>query len=183
MLAMPGGHARTVVLGVGNILYGDEGAGVYGAKVLADGFRFAPAVDVVDGALLGFAMLEMFSQASTLIVLDALAADAKPGSIFRLPAGELRQLRPGFRPAAHEVDPLHLLRMAPLLGHVPDMVLLGIVPERTDIGVGLSPALEAAFPHFIDAALLELSNAGVMAQAVAPVALQDAIGSLVGSQP
>lgn len=183
MLTAPSGHSQTVVLGVGNILYGDEGVGVYGAQVLADGFRFSPAVDVVDGAMLGFAMLELFSQATTLIVLDALAADAEPGSIFRLPAEELRQLRPGFRPAAHEVDPLHLLRMAPLLGHVPDMVLLGIVPAHTDIGVGLSPVLEAAFPSFIETALHELRAAGIEVQPAAPVALQDAVGSLVGRLP
>lgn len=182
----PDGQApagQTVVLGVGNILYGDEGVGVYGAQVLADCFRFAPTVDVIDGAMLGPAMLEVFSQAKTLIVLDALAADAEPGSIFRLPAGELRELRPGFRPAAHEVDPLHLLRMAPLLGHVPDMVLLGIVPASTQIGVGLSPALEAAFPRFIGAALHELRSAGICVLPVAPVELQDAVGSLVGRRP
>lgn len=177
------GQAQTVVLGVGNILYGDEGIGVYGARVLADGFRFAPAVDVVDGATLGFSMMDLFRQARALIVLDALAADAEPGSIFRLPAAELRQLAPQFRPTAHEVDPLQLLRLAPLLGHVPDLVLLGIVPARTDIGVGLSPALEAAFPRFVEAALRELRERQIQADEVARVALPDAVASLVGRLP
>lgn len=177
---VPGPGPVAVVLGVGNILYGDEGVGVYGARVLAEGFQFAPEVDVVDGATLGFSMMDLFCRATTLIVLDALAADAEPGSIFRLPADELGRLGPGFRPAAHEVDPLHLLKMAPLLGNAPDLVLLGIVPASTGIGVGLSPALEASFPRYVEAALCELRGHGIQAEAVAPLTLEDAVGGLVG---
>lgn len=175
----PDGDPVPVVLGVGNILYGDEGVGVYAAHALERCFDFSPGVDVVDGATLGFEMIELFSRSVPLIVLDALAADAEEGSIFRLPAGELLRLGPDVRPTAHEVDPLHLLKMAPLLGGEPEVVMLGIVPASTAPGVGLSPALEAAFGSYVETALSELLRSGVLAEPVAPLSLDGVIDSLV----
>ena len=169
----------TVVLGVGNILYGDEGVGVLAAHALARCFRFTPAVEVLDGATLGFDMIDLFTTRSSIIVLDALAADARPGSIFRLPSALLRQLGPEVRPTAHEVDPLHLLKMAPLFGDPPELVLLGIVPATTACTVGLSPALASAFGAFVQAALTELAAQGVRAEPVAPVVLDDVVDALV----
>lgn len=172
----------TVVLGVGNLLYGDEGVGVCAARALERAFRFTPEVEVVDGATLGFTMVDVFLRARTLIVLDALAADAPPGTIFRLPAAELRTLGPEYQPTAHEVDPLHLLQLAPLFGEPPDTVLIGIVPACTEqVTVGLSPPLAAAFGDYVGAVLAELGAHGVRAEEVAPPSLDDALTSLVSS--
>lgn len=173
------GCPTTVVLGVGNILYGDEGIGAYAAHALARCFRFAPEVEVVDGATLGFDMIDLFTGSSSMIVLDALAADAEPGSIFRLPADKLRQLGPEFRPTAHEVDPLHILRMAPLFCDPPELVLIGIVPSTTNIAVGLGPTLEAAFGDFVETVVSELTTNGIRVTQIAPVVLDEVVGGLV----
>lgn len=178
----PGGDVAAVVLGVGNILYGDEGVGVYAAHFIERSFRFSPEVEVVDGATLGFDMIEVFRRARTLLVLDALAADAPAGTIFRLPAERLRDLGPEYRPTAHEVDPLHLLRLAPLLGEPPEMVLMGIVPaETSEVTVGLSPPLAAAFPAFVEGVISELQAMGISAEQLAPVSLDEVVAGLVGS--
>lgn len=169
-----------VVLGVGNILYGDEGVGVYAARALEHCYRFTPEVEIVDGATLGFAMIDLFHGPGTLIVLDALATDAHPGSIFRLPAEELLRLGPEMQPTAHEVDPVTLLRLAPLFGEPPDMVLIGIVPfNASDLAIGLTPPLVAAFDEFVNVTLSELSAKGVRADQRAPLSLDDVVASLV----
>ena len=115
----PRGTARISVVGVGNILYRDEGVGVYAARYLQHAYRFQPEIEVADGAALGFGLMDFFEDASTVIVLDALLADAGPGTIYRLPTEELLDLGPDITPTAHEVDPIHLLKRAHALGQLP----------------------------------------------------------------
>lgn len=134
---------------------------------------------MADGALLGFGLIDFFEHGSTVIVLDALLADADPGAIYRLPTGKLVDLGPDVSPTAHEVDPIHLLKRAHALGQSPEMVPLGIVAEdASKIAVGLTPALAAAFPRFVDAALDEIRARGIRAERVRNMSLVDVIGEL-----
>ncbi len=176
------GKRGSVLIGMGNILYGDEGVGVYAARAIQRAFRFTPEVELIDGARLGFGIIEFFCEPASLVLLDALAADAPAGSIFRIPGAKLHELSPQMRPTAHEVDPLQLLRTAPLLGEPPDVTLVGIVAANTsDLALGLTPALKEAFPEFIETALSELRCKGVQVEQVGPVSLEDTISMLVAS--
>ncbi len=168
-----------VVIGMGNILYHDEGVGVYGARALDTCFRFEPEIEIVDGASLGFGVISYFVQPTSVIVLDAIAADAPTGTIYRLPARELCNLGSELRPTAHEVDPIQMLKLAPALGGEPDMVLVGIVPENTsELCVGLTLTLAAQFDRYVGAAVDELRDRGITVEQVAPVALEHVVASL-----
>jgi hydrogenase maturation protease len=167
------------VVGVGNVLYRDEGVGVYAARYLGQAFRFTPKVDVVDGALLGFGLADCFEAGRRVIVLDALLADAEPGTVYRLDTEQLLDLGPDMRPTAHEVDPIHLLRRARAFGELTEMVLLGIVPEDArQMAMGLTPALAAAFPRLVQAAVDELGGHGVALEQVSAPPLDQLIESL-----
>ena len=175
----PGGTARISVVGVGNVLYRDEGVGVYAAHYLEQAYRFAPEIEVADGAALGFGLMDFFNDGSTVIVLDALLGAASPGTVYRLPTEELLDLGPDVSATAHEVDPIHLLKWAHALGQSPEVVLLGIVPEdASGMAIGLTPALAAAFPRFVDAALDELRSRGVRAECVRKTSLDGVIERL-----
>jgi hydrogenase maturation protease len=178
--APPGRTARISVVGVGNILYRDEGVGVYAARYLQQAYRFAPEIEVADGAALGFGLMDFFDDGSTVIVLDALLADASPGTVYRLPTEKLLDLGADVSPTAHEVDPIHLLKRAHALGESPEVVLLGIVPEETsEMAIGLTPTLAAAFPRFVNAAVDEIRARGVRADCVRNMPLDDVIEGLV----
>ena len=171
---------RLTVVGVGNILYQDEGVGVYAASYLQQAYRFEPAIEVADGAALGYSLMDFFDDDATAIVLDALLAETGPGTVYRLPADRLLDLGRDFTPTAHEVDPIHLLKRARALGQRMDMVLLGIVPQDTSsLAVGLTPALAAAFPRLIDAALDEVRARGVQPERVRELSLDEVITGLV----
>lgn len=177
---MPGRNERVYVVGMGNILYGDEGIGVYAARCLEGSYRFSPDIDVVDGAALGFGLMELFEKGAKIIVLDALMADAPAGSIYRLPRAQLLELGPSMQPTAHEVEPLELLKLSQVLGESPDMVLMGIVPaDARTMRVGLTPELEAAFPGYVDAVVTELRAGGVQAEQVRRLSFEDVLESLV----
>ncbi len=73
---------KTVVLGLGNILLGDEGVGVHVVEELrrAGGL---PGVELVDGGTAGFSLLPYFDGARLVVVVDAAADGAPPGTWFR----------------------------------------------------------------------------------------------------
>lgn len=142
--------------------------------------EFSPDIELADGAALGFGVMDFFDAHSKVLVLDALLTEAPPGTIYRLATEQLLALEPGMRPTAHEVDPIQLLRTASALGEAPQMVLLGIVPgDASQLAVGLSPELQAAFPRFIDATLAELTAFGVQARQTRRLSLDDVIHGLV----
>jgi hydrogenase maturation protease len=165
---------------MGNILYRDEGIGVYAARHLQAAYRFSPEIDVVDGATLGFGLMELFESGAKIIVLDALMTDAPAGTVYRLPRAELLNLGPSMQPTAHEVEPLELLKLAEVLGEPPDMVLLGIVPaDAQTMAVGLTPELAAAFPAYMEVALSEIRACGVQAEMIRSQSIEDVVESLV----
>ncbi len=173
-------RSDVVVLGMGNILYRDEGIGVYAVHHLRAAYRFRPAIELVDGAMLGFALTDYFRAGARLLVLDALLADDQPGTVYRLPAAELLRLGPGTQPMAHEVDPVQQLKLATALGDPLELALIGIVPADTSgFEVGLTPQLRAAFPAFIEAVLAELRQRGIHAEPVRSVSLDEVVGGLV----
>jgi hydrogenase maturation protease len=76
----PGGPAHTLVLGLGNILMGDEGVGVRVIERLSERYEFGEGVLVMDGGTLGLDLLPYLEDASRLLVIDAVQARKRPGT-------------------------------------------------------------------------------------------------------
>jgi hydrogenase maturation protease len=170
---------RVSVVGVGNVLYRDEGVGVYAAHYLRRAFTFTPDIEIADGALLGFSLMDLVADDATMIVLDALLADAAPGTVYRLPTDRLLDLGPDVTPTAHEVDPIHVLKRARALGERAEMVLLGIVPaDAQRMEVGLTAPLADALPRFVDAAVAEIRAHGVDVEPAGGSSLDDVLQAL-----
>jgi hydrogenase maturation protease len=175
----PAGPRAVRVVGVGNILYRDEGVGVFAAHSLRQAFAFTPEVEIIDGALLGFSLLDVFADGTTVIVLDALLADGDPGTIFRLGTDQLLQLGDEMTPTAHEIDPINVLKHARAFGNDVEMILIGIVPDdASQMALGLTPALAGAFDRFVQAAVSELRAQGVRAQRTRTITLAQVIDDL-----
>lgn len=74
-------NSEIVVIGVGNILFKDEGVGIYAAKYLEENYRFTPAVDIIDGGTLGFKLMTYYQSYEKVIDL-VVAAEIVDGSAF-----------------------------------------------------------------------------------------------------
>jgi hydrogenase maturation protease len=151
---------RLLVLGLGNLLCSDDGAGALVVHALDRAFERPADVDVMDGGTLGLSLLPYLEAAPAAILVDAVRADAPPGSIIRLegvdvaPAVEQR-LSP------HQIGVADLLDGVRWLDRYPQrLVLLGVVPATIDLGVGCSPAVRAALPGLLDAVVDEIRRFG-----------------------
>lgn len=152
---------KILVLGVGNILYTDEGFGVRVAEELDQRYEFSPNVEILDGGTLGTKLMGPIMDAQALLVVDIVLNDGEPGDIHRLLGTELSKSL-AFKNSMHQTDLLDVLANCKLVGRVPDeVVLLGIEPEDFEtMSVGLSEKLNVRMPDVMEAALREITAMG-----------------------
>ncbi len=137
------------IIGVGNPLMGDDGLGTLAAQRLA-ALAWPVGVEVLDGGTGGLALYELLAGARGVILLDAVAMGAAPGTLRRFTGEELERL-----PADPTGLSLHgcglagVLALARELGQLPPLVLFGVEPARVDLGLGLSPSVAAALEELL----------------------------------
>src|SRR5689334_22873506 len=97
-----------LVLGLGNVLCADDGAGVVVAHRLRREWQMPPGVRVVDGGTLGLDLLALVAASDRVILVDAVRANAPPGSLVRLAGADVA-------PAVYERLSMHQIGVADLL--------------------------------------------------------------------
>lgn len=150
----------TLVLGLGNVLCGDDGVGVAAVARIQRHYRVPDDVVVVDGGTLGLALLAQLRGVRDLILVDAVEIDAPPGTLVRL---EGEAVGPAVRDklSPHQVGVADLLEAARLIDEAPErVVLLGVVPATTELRLGCTAAVRDAVPALVDAVVDELVRLG-----------------------
>ncbi|HEU5155900.1 MAG TPA: hydrogenase maturation protease [Streptosporangiaceae bacterium] len=135
-----------VVLGIGNILLGDDGVGVRVAQELAGDTGLPPATEVVDGGTRGLELLPLVAAARAVVIVDAIDVGAPPGSLH-IYADDLLGNAVGTHLTVHQVGVADLIGAARLAGMLPAAtVLVGIQVAGTEVGMELSRPVERALP-------------------------------------
>ncbi len=120
-----------LVLGIGNILMGDDGLGVRFAMAFERDYLLPPGVTVFDGGTGGLALLELIQGFASIIVIDAVNATGAPaGTILLFKDEELSEAKLPARPTAHQIGLVELLKTARFTGYAPSVRLIGVVPEQ-----------------------------------------------------
>lgn len=141
--------ARTLVLGIGNLLLTDEGAGIHVLRYLLEHHPGLPGVEYLDGGTLSFTLAAAIEDADQLIVIDAAQLHAPPGTV-RCFEGEIMDRQLGnAKLSVHEVGLVDLMDIVRLAGRLPQRrALVGIQPATiAEWGEAPSPAVEAAVPQ------------------------------------
>ena len=140
------------IVGIGNNLLTDDGAGIHALNLLADG----PAdedVDCIDGGTVGLALLDRLSAHDGLIALDAMILGKKPGTVTVLQGEDMDTHLRNQRGSVHEVGLSDLMDALRLRGELPDnRALIGIEPANMDWGTEPTPQVAAAVPQAADLA-------------------------------
>lgn len=146
---------KTLVLGVGNSLLADEGAGVHAVRHLETRCGRREDVELVDAGTLSFTLAGAIDDCGALIVIDAAELKEAPGTVRLFESEAMdRFLARNRKLSVHEVSLLDLLSMARLAGRLPARrALIGIQPGRIDWGERPSPPVAAALPAAGDLAL------------------------------
>ena len=149
---------KIAVYGIGNILLGDDGVGPAVVRHLASHSRLGDGAVLED---LGTPSLDLPSYLTgydKVIFIDAVAADAPPGTIRVFSRDEITAATPGIRISPHEPSINDALIVLDFAGTAPrDVVLVGVVPETLEGGVTLSRAVAEAVPRAAEEVMLLLA--------------------------
>ena len=145
----------TVVVGVGNSIHSDDGAGIHALQRLQRDSRLPTGVTIIDGGTSGINLLAYVHDCRRLLLLDAVDVGERPGTLVRLTGRELCGLACGA--SVHQLGVADLLATLPLVSDTPpEIVLLGVQPASTDWGTELSAPVEAALGALVHAAVDQL---------------------------
>ena len=154
---------RIVVLGVGNLLWADEGFGVRCVEALDAGWELPPDVEVLDGGTLGLALVPLLLDATHVLLFDAVAHRGEPGTLVVARDAEVPALMGGNKMSLHQVGMNDILASLELLGHGPEhFTVVGIRPvQLADYGGSLTETVRAQVPVALQLGIEELRRWGV----------------------
>lgn len=162
--------APALVLGIGNLLLGDEGVGIRVVENFLARYALPPEVEALDGGTMGMALLPYLAGRRLLILLDAVRTGAAPGTVVQR---ELNDPAAFFREkiSPHQLGIAEVLSVASLTNELPGRILIiGVVPKEMNTGLDLSPEIAATIGVMADMVAAELATAGF------PVTRRDSAG-------
>ena len=144
----------TLILGIGNTLLSDEGAGIHAMHQLQSGHPDLPGVTYIDGGTLSFTLAAYLQDCTNIIVLDAAEFKASPGTVRTMVGTEMDDFLGAARRSPHEVGLLDLFDMARLTESLPaNRALIGIQPKSIEWGTSPTPEVERALPIVVEQAV------------------------------
>jgi hydrogenase maturation protease len=150
-----------LVLGLGNVLMGDDGFGPYAVRLFESRYETGPGVSALDAGTPGLDLTPYLLGVSHLVVLDTVRAGAPPGGRVLLDRERLLALPRGPRVNPHDPGLQETLLTLDFAGRLPPWLLLvGVEPVRVERGTGLTGAVRRAAHEAADEAARILTGWG-----------------------
>lgn len=148
---------RTLVLGLGNLVHGDDGAGIHAVHRLQQDARVPPGVVLIDGGTQGLGLIPHISGFERLLVIDAVDAGQKPGTLIRL-EGKAVEKMPG-KTSVHQLGFADLMIAMKLLGEPPpEVIVIGVQPQSTEWSAELTAAVSDAMDELLTLVIAQLNS-------------------------
>ena len=153
---------RIAVIGIGNVLTGDDAVGPHVVRVLEASYGLPDGVQVIDAGTPGYDLTAFLVGLDAALIVDSVRAKGAPGELRVYDRAELVSKKPILAVSPHEPGVREALLNADFMGVTPPVVrLVGIVAASTESGIGLSPAVRAAVPAAVARLVAELRALGV----------------------
>ena len=159
----PGMDADTLILGIGNILWADEGFGVRCVEEINNRYVFADNIRLMDGGTQGMFLLPWVSSVSRLLIFDAIDFGLEPGELRVIRDNDVPQYMGARKVSMHQTGFQEVLASARLLNGKPEqLALIGVQPEQLDdYGGSLRDITRQRIPEAIARACSVLQDWGV----------------------
>ena len=168
-----GDQRAAVVIGAGNVVLSDDGAGVHAVRRLRTRWSLPDEVEVVEGGTAGLLLLPHLADAARAILVDAIDAGDPPGAIRRLD-GRAVALPFAARMTPHDTGLADLLGAAALAGALPEeLVIVAVQIGSTALGTEMTAPVEAALDQLADTVAAQLAAWGCAVDVRADSALRE----------
>ncbi|MDR9468646.1 HyaD/HybD family hydrogenase maturation endopeptidase [Marinospirillum sp.] len=157
---------KVLLLGIGNLLWADEGFGVRCVELLNQRYSFPENVQLMDGGTQGIYLVQHVQEADCLVVFDAIDYGLEPGILKLVHDEEVPKFMGAKKMSLHQTGFQEVLAMAELTGSYPsELLLIGVQPEELDdFGGSLRPRVRDQLEPALDNALQYLAARGIKVQ-------------------
>jgi len=147
---------KILIAGIGNLLLTDEGIGVHIVQELSR-LKLPENVELADIGTASFDLLTFMQEKDKVIIIDALASDDKPGTLYRLSPEDLISGKRKLLTSLHQFGIPQVLNLIKQKDQKTEVVIFGIVPkDYQTYGTDLTPELEKTLPEIIQKILESL---------------------------
>jgi hydrogenase maturation protease len=158
-----GSTLRVAIIGIGNVLAGDDAVGPHVVRVVEARYELPDSVQVIDAGTPGYDLTAFLAGMDAAVLVDAVKAKGAPGEVRTFDKAALLEKKPILALSPHEPGVREALLNADFMGVTPATVrLVGVIPGRVETGIGLSDAVRAAVPAAVARVADELAAIGVV---------------------
>lgn len=149
---------KIVVMGVGNLLLTDEGAGIHAVHKL-ENLISDQRVRIIDGGTMGLDLLPVIEEADVLYIIDCVKGGEPPGTVYRFGPDEIKQKIGELKLSLHDFNLVDVLNLARALNKpLPEIIIFGIEPASLDWGLEPTTEVARAIDRVIEMVLKELQQ-------------------------
>lgn len=142
-------HPPVLIMGVGNILMGDDGVGVHAVYAMQK-MTLPGDIELVDGGTATMSFLSSFSDREKVIIIDAVKAGNPPGTIYRFSPGDI-YMQKETATSLHQVGIIEAITLSGFIDdRTGDIIIYGIEPGTIECGITLSSEVVAGLPKLIE---------------------------------
>jgi len=150
------------ILGIGNLLIGDEGFGIHTIQYLEENYSFPENVELVDGGTAGIYMSPFLEECDPVFVIDVVDIDEEPGSMHTFQLEDVRAGKISTRMSPHQLGLLEVIEICKLRDAAPSRVeFYCVVPADLEQDLVLSPIVEPRVPQMAEILVKRLEEIGV----------------------
>lgn len=149
------GEKNILVLGIGNILLADEGAGIHVIRKL-ESLALPTNIELLEGGTGGLDLIFYLRGRDKIVIIDCVNIEDKPGSIYRLTLEDLEKAVSVNHNSMHQVGLIEMIKLFSLSGNKGEIIIIGIVPETYgEYQLELSPTLGKLLPEIVKLVIKE----------------------------
>ncbi|RDU71951.1 hydrogenase expression/formation protein [Helicobacter aurati] len=169
---------KLLVLGIGNILFGDEGIGVHLCNSLKVNYEFTSTdktIDFVDGGTLANTLIPLIVEYDHVLIMDCVnVVNAEIGTVYSFGFDKVPNYIT-WAGSAHEVEMLQTLHLTKLMGDLPNVHIIGIIPEiiGEDTAFNLSKSLLEGAVTMEQEAISYIASLGFLVKKIQSIPLQE----------
>jgi len=153
---------KIALIGIGNIMFHDEGLGAYLVKYIEENYESNPHLTIVEGGTLGFTLMTYYQEYDKVIVVGTGSKEGPVGTIASENAQEVMENEDATRKTANEVEITMMIEICSFHEEMGEVQLITMVPEDIiDVRNGLTASVLSYMPKLVDATLEELENSGI----------------------
>jgi hydrogenase maturation protease len=141
---------KTLVVGVGSVLRGDDGVGIRVIEELQKE-NLSSDIKLLSGDISGLELIKYFPQFERVVIIDAVDIKDKPGTVKSFNSSEIKKSDFSEVVSTHGMKLLETLTLAEKLDISPKITIIGIQPKDISFKLGLTLEIEDKIPYIMKA--------------------------------